>query len=149
MIVVLDTGPLGLATNPNRKNIDAHNCAIWLANLIRGGATICIPEIADYDLRRELLRLKRTNAIQRLDQLQKNVEYLKLSTEIMRNAAQLWANARNLGIPTAHDKAIDGDMILVAQAQARTNGDQVVIATVDLGDLPRFAPAKKWQDITV
>jgi len=34
----------------------------------------------------------------------------------MRQTAQLWAQARQQGQPTAGDKTIDGDMILVVQA---------------------------------
>jgi len=50
--IVLDTGPLGKISHPrpNREIAD------WLERLLREGALIYIPEIADYEVRRELIR---------------------------------------------------------------------------------------------
>jgi hypothetical protein len=61
-------------------------------------------------------------------------------------AAQLWAQARQQGQPTAGDKTIDGDMILVAQAMTLGVSD-VVIATTNVGHLSRFMTAELWQSI--
>ncbi|MGE0434782.1 MAG: hypothetical protein AB7K09_26125 [Planctomycetota bacterium] len=48
-VVVLDTGPLGLVTHP--RNADAKR---WLKSLVLAGFAVAVPEIADYELRREL-----------------------------------------------------------------------------------------------
>jgi hypothetical protein len=64
----------------------------------------------------------------------------------MNQAAKLWAQARQTGQPTAGDKTIDGDMILVAQAMILENPD-VVIATTNIGHLSRFIKAEMWQNI--
>ncbi len=64
----------------------------------------------------------------------------------MRQAAKLWAQARQQGQPTAGDKTIDADMILVAQAMTLEIPD-LVIATTNLGHLSRFITAELWQDI--
>jgi hypothetical protein len=63
-----------------------------------------------------LLQANKTKGIARLDDLAKFFEYLPIKTTAMRQAAQLWAQAHQQGQPTAGDKTIDGDMILVAQA---------------------------------
>ncbi len=64
----------------------------------------------------------------------------------MRKAAELWAQARQSGRQTAADPALDGDVILAAQAL--TLGlPQVVIATTNVGHLGRFVPAELWQNI--
>jgi len=109
--------------------------------------TILIPEIADYELRRELLRATKSTSIQRLDALAQATEYLPITTAIMRRAAQLWAQARKQGQPTAADDSIDADVILAAQA-IELGVPNIVIATTNVGHLARFVPARLWQDIT-
>ncbi len=64
----------------------------------------------------------------------------------MRQAAQLWSQARQQGQPIAGDKTIDGDMILVAQA-ITLGIPNIVIATTNLGHLSRFVAAELWQNI--
>jgi predicted nucleic acid-binding protein len=107
-----------------------------------------VPEIADYEVRRELLRANRVRGLARLDALTRLLEYLPLTTAAMRQAAVFWAQARQRGRPTADDKALDGDVILAAQALTLGAAD-VVIATTNVGHLSRFAPAALWPDITV
>ena len=51
------------------------------------------------------------------------------------------------GKPTAGDKTIDGDMILVAQAMSLAMPN-VVIATTNVGHLSRLIAAELWQNIT-
>jgi hypothetical protein len=64
-------------------------------------------------------------------------------------AAELWAQARRQGQPTAPDLALDADVILAAQARllAQQQPEPVVIATTNVGHLARFAPARLWRDI--
>jgi predicted nucleic acid-binding protein len=145
-IIVLDAGPLGLITNPN-LSAESVACAQWLQAHVRSGVRIIIPEIADYEVRRELLRASKIKGLARLDDLAKSIEYLPITTMAMRQAAKLWAQARQQGQPTAGDKTIDGDMILVAQAVTLQVPD-VVIATTNVGHLSRFIAAEVWQNVT-
>ena len=94
--IVLDSGPLGLVTNPGGSK-EAAACGQWLLNVASGGATVMVPEIADYEVRRELLRARRTAGIARLDALITQVEYLAITTSAMRQAATFWAKARQQG----------------------------------------------------
>lgn len=55
VIVLLDAGPLGTVTNP-KSSPENEACKNWLANLAYNGIEVVIPEIADYEVRRELLR---------------------------------------------------------------------------------------------
>lgn len=144
-IVLLDTGPLGLVTNPRRSPMSLQ-CARWLQELSSNSVRIVVPEIADYEIRRELLRANKTNGLSRLDALIDLAEYLPITTAAMRQAAQFWAQARQQGQPTAVDAALDGDVILAAQAITLDLSD-VVIATTNVGHLSRFAPAQLWQEI--
>ena len=104
-----------------------------------------VPEISDYELRRGLLRLRDPIGIQRLDDLHSLLEYLPITTEAMRQAAEFWADARRRGYATAPDLALDGDVILAAQAA--TLGSNVVIATENAGHLSRYTTASPWDQI--
>jgi hypothetical protein len=66
--VLLDTGVLGLVTNPQRSP-QAMQCLRWVEGLVRTEAQVLVPEIADYELRRELLRAQRLRGLARLDAL--------------------------------------------------------------------------------
>lgn len=144
-VIVLDTGPLGLVTNPKLFSESAV-CARWFQAHIAEGNRVIIPEIAEYELRRELLRANKIKGIARLDELAKFLEYLPITTAAMRQAAKFWAQARQQGQPTACDKTIDGDMILVAQAVTLAVSD-LVIATTNVGHLAKFVAAELWQTI--
>lgn len=63
-------------------------------------------------------------------------------------AANLWAEARQTGQPTADPKALDGDVILSAQARLLCDETTtVVVATTNVAHLSRFITALDWQDI--
>ena len=145
-IVLLDAGPLGLVTNP-RRSPRSTACAQWLQSLVSAGARVVIPEIADYEVRCELLRANKPNGIGQLDTLAKLLEYLPITTAAMRQAAVFWAEARQRGQPTAGDKTIDSDMILAAQGVMLGSSD-IGVATTNVGHLTRFVPADLWQNIT-
>ena len=137
--VVLDTGPLGRIAHPRRNP----EIAAWLERMIDAGVLIVLPEIADYELRRNLLLEGLSRSIARLDQLKEALSYLPLTTDVMVTAAELWADARRRGVPTADPNALDGDAILAAQA-LQVGG---VVATENVGHLSRFVEARSWREI--
>jgi predicted nucleic acid-binding protein len=144
-IVLLDSGPLGIVTNPKAASPLSQEGKVWLEYLPQKGYIVMLPEIADYEVRRELIRAGRTAAIRRLDQLKSQIPYRPLTTEVMLLAAQLWADARNRGKPTADSHALDGDVILAAQAILEVNaGNEVVIATTNVRHLSQFVDAREW-----
>lgn len=74
--------------------------------------------------------------------------YAPITTDIMLSAAQLWADARNQGTPTADAKALDADVILAATALAYLSVDsEVTIATTNIRHLARFVSAATWRTI--
>lgn len=110
---------------------------------------VCLPEIADYEVRRELLRLNSRDALSKLDGLKDTIDYISLNTGAMHQAAELWAEARRNGRPTADPHALDGDVILCAQARlAIDQSDDFVIATTNVGHLSRFVSARHWSEIS-
>ncbi len=146
MIILLDAGPLSLITNP-RGGPEAEACNLWMEGLLEQGIQIFVPEIADYEIRRELLRADKKQGLERLDALKAEVGFAPIKTTIVRKAAEYWAIARNMGRPTADDKAIDCDMFLVAQATELGQPGDVIIATTNVRHLSLFAQASRWEEI--
>jgi predicted nucleic acid-binding protein len=148
LCVVLDSGPLGMISNPRASAINLQ-CRQWVDTLLADDVLVYVPEIADYEIRRELLRASKVAGLQRLDAVNAQLRYLPLTTVMMRQAALLWAQMRQQGQPTAADVAIDGDVILAAQALSLATSDNtVVVATTNVGHLARMAPARLWHDIS-
>jgi hypothetical protein len=63
-----------MITNP-RNSPENEACKTWLANLAYNGVEVVIPEIADYEVRRELLRAGKVRGLGRLDALKSLLEY--------------------------------------------------------------------------
>jgi predicted nucleic acid-binding protein len=142
--VVPDTTPLGVLCHP-RNPPQVMACRQWIADLPAAGRRVIVPEIADYEVRRELIRVNSRLALTNLDQFRVRLEYLPLTTASIRFAAELWAQARNTGQPTASDHALDADVIVAAQALSLNT--PVVVATGNPSHLVRFVAADLWQNI--
>lgn len=152
MIFLLDSGPLGLASNP-KQSMEADACKTWLRGLIAAGHRALVPAITDYEVRRELRLYHKIQGLHRLDYLVATHGFLSLTDEALRQAADFWASARQQGLPTADRFALDADVILAAQAatldpaQWQQPGMHVAIATTNVGHLGRFADARLWRGI--
>ena len=148
MILLLDTGILGQLCHPSSK----HNRAAsdWLSAVLDDQIEhrVIVPEICDYELRRKLLHLiakgqSTQRSIERLDAFRQQLEFLPLDSSVMLKAAEFWCQARLDGQPTASSDALDGDVILAAQAA--TVGGTVV--TTNSKHLHRFVPASDLDDL--
>ena len=113
------------------------------------GVRVCLPEVIDYEIRRETILNRSLRGLRLLDDLQDLLEYMPIRTPVMRRAAELWAQARQRGKPTADPAALDVDVILAAQAQLlrEATGDEVVVATDNVRHLAQFVDARRWQEI--
>ena len=144
-IILLDSAPLGMVTNP-KQTVENESCRLWLRNLLSQGVEVIIPEITDYEVRRELLRARKLKGIKRLNALKRTLTYLQIDTETMLKAAEFWSRARQMGKPTASNDALDGDVILSAQAALLQNANnQVIVATTNVKHLSLFVDAKEWK----
>jgi hypothetical protein len=136
-----------MITNP-KSSPENEACKDWLAGLVVKGTVVVIPEIADYEVRRELLRAGKERGLGRLDALKAMLGYAPIMTPVMLKAAEFWATARGMGRKSADDASLDADMILAAQAWAiDRSGDQTVIATTNVRHLTLFSVARFWRDI--
>lgn len=151
-IVLLDSGPLGLVTNP-KESAESLACKDWLRQLTRDGHQALVPAITDYEVRRELKLYGKTNGLRNLDTLAASAGYVPLTSQALWLAADLWAQVRQAGLPTAERFALDADVILAAQARTldagfwEMPGATVVIATSNIGHLTCLADAQLWRDI--
>ncbi len=156
MIVVLDSGVLGLLARSIRDNSEMEDsevfqCNEWLYELLAKSIYVVTSEISDYEVRRELIRIK-SEGLQKLDNLRNEIDFLPLTTEVMKKAAEFWAEARQNNIPTADDKNIDADMIISAQWNIlcqEAPGRAIYVATTNIKHLKIFVGefAQNWQDI--
>lgn len=80
LIVLMDSGPLGLATNP-KASPTADACKRWLRDLRRAGHPALVPEIIDYELRRELRPFGKVEGLGKIDEFKTFGQYLPLTTE--------------------------------------------------------------------
>ncbi|MES2465334.1 MAG: nucleic acid-binding protein [Armatimonadota bacterium] len=144
----LDSTPLGLVTQRPGYSSEVDAIRQWLRDLLANGWTVYVAEIADYEVRRELIRAGKLASLRRLDSLQTSLTYLPITTEAMRLAADLWAQARNQGWATADPKALDGDVILAAQALSLAPPpESLIVATENVAHLSRYVTAAEWRSI--
>jgi predicted nucleic acid-binding protein len=149
MFVLLDMGILGLATNPKESH-ESLACRSWVRSLVRAHHRVVVPEVADYELRSELILGGKARGLRRLDTTIAALRYLPITTGTMRRAAELWASARRRGRPSAVDADLDGDAIIAAQAQLLAlTGEAVVVATTNVRHFELFVDARSWQEIGV
>ena len=137
--LILDSGPLGQIAHPKRHA----DVGTWFRGLLVAQTVIVVPEVADYEVRRNFILEGFTASIARLDGLKQSLVYLPLTTETMLRAAELWAEARRRGRPTGDPNELDGDVILAAQAL------QVgaAVVTDNVGHLSQFVEARTWKEI--
>ena len=146
--VFLDSTPLGLITQRRGQSPLVDACQQWYEDLNASGWDVYLPEITDYEVRRELIRAGKTGGLARLDRLASTAIYLPITTAAMRLASDLWAQARQGGWATADPHALDGDVILAAQALALAPAPSgLVVATGNVAHLSRYVPAQEWTAI--
>lgn len=151
-VLLLDSNVVSRLCHPSRE--ENRPVADWLTgHLLRSSdsLTIYLPEIVDYEVRRGLLHVAfrsgqpTTKSLRRLDRLSESLDYLPLTTPMMRRAASLWAEARHRGTPTAAESAVDGDVILAAQA-LEVEG---TVVTDNVRHLEQFVSARRWDQVPV
>jgi predicted nucleic acid-binding protein len=150
-LIFLDASPLSTLSDP-RNSPSVIAITSWLISKVNSGVIVCIPEIVDYELRREMVRSNKTDSIIALNNLQSVCKYISTTTETYLLAADYWAQLRNSGLPTGDPKKIDIDVILCAQAatEARRLGlssSEFIVATSNVDHIQRLVPADKWENI--
>ena len=83
--ILLDTRPLGMITN-RPGNPECQAIQQWFNTI---SDRILLPEISDYELRRELLRANKQRGLRQLDQLKTSIPYLPITTQTMLKTVPL------------------------------------------------------------
>ena len=91
-VILLDSGPLGMVSNPSAAAVN-ERCRNWMEDLLRRGAEVKVPEIIDYELRRELIRVRAAAGLARLDDLVTRLGLVSLDGPTMHRAATFWAQS--------------------------------------------------------
>ncbi len=118
MIIILDTFPTSSTGKlPGRTPTLLDQCRQWITACETAGHRILIPAISYYEALRELEMRQAVSQIARLQTFCLQApRFIPLTTGHLETAAQIWGQARRAGQPTADPQALDGDVILAAQA---------------------------------
>ena len=89
-LIFLDSGPLGLMVRaPGKPQVQ--RCLAWLNAVMRNAAVVVIPEIAHYEVRRELIRIRAVDSLRRLEYAldpSSGFDHLTLTTDAIIKAAE-------------------------------------------------------------
>ena len=149
--IILDSSPLSsIAKSASTPPSVTDQCRQWIISCLAAGHSVRVPAIAYYETLRELERL---NATQQIDRLKTFCfmdpdRFIRLETVHLEHAATLWAKVRNAGIPTASPAALDGDVIIAAQALSLgIPTPNLIVATSNPNHISRFVTADHWTNI--
>lgn len=135
-VVLLDTGPLGAVVHTNVKE----NVKGWANFLREQRIALRVPEITDYELRRELILKGFIKSLRKLDQYRRTKRFLPITSQATFEAADLWAESRRSGSPTSEDASLNGDAILAGQAICLLSEfDEVIIVSENVDHLRTFS----------
>jgi predicted nucleic acid-binding protein len=140
MRLLLDTGVLGQVIHP-RRHADVR---AWLARAVAVHEFL-VSEVCDYELRRELLRIGARRSLERLDEMERELRYVPVTTATWRSAAGLWAMARRAGRPSADRRSLDADVLVAAQARA----EDAVVVTMNPTHFELFVEAIEWSNVSL
>ena len=120
----------------------------WARRLIEAGVRCFVPEVSLYEVRRELIRARKTAGVRQLESLRSALDYAPVTTPAWDLAGALWAESRARGRPTGPDLSIDADVLLAATALTAAGTNRgVVVASANVKHLAQFVPTRPWDQI--
>ena len=154
MIILIDSGILGILSNPNESEVNT-KCEEWLYNKITKGCTVVTSQICKYEVKRSLILCQKKNSLQaegleKLADLEKLIDFIPMTEEDIDIACQLWADSIIVGIQVAPQQDINFDLIICSQWQrlkTESPGREITIATHNIRHLKRFAHAELWENL--
>jgi hypothetical protein len=98
---------------------------------------VVVPEIEDYEVRRELLRAGKDSGLGRLDAFKALLSYAPITTPVMLKAAEFWATARTMGRHSADDASLARRRVTLPPTHMKASFGP---AAPHAGRLPRLGP---------
>ncbi len=150
MIIILDTFPASSgAKRPGKELSVSDTCREWVDGCEVAGHTMLVPAISYYEALREMERRQAARQVIRLRSFcLLPTRFIPLTTMHLDLAAKLWGEVRRDGQPTASSDALDGDVILAAQALSLgLSPSEYIVATTNVRHLARFVPCDEWTNI--
>lgn len=141
LLIALDSGPLGQLAHPDPNRYP--ELSQWFDSHLMAGTVFLLPEISDFEVRRNLILEQRERSLRRLDSLTIRARYLPINTAAMRLAARYWAQSRRAGRSVGDPRELNADVILAAQAILA----KAIVATENIGHLAQFTEAHPWPSI--
>lgn len=151
MIIVLDTFPTSCVSKRpgNKPPTLSDQCRQWVNDCESAGHRVLIPAISYYEVLRELEQREAVRQIVRLKEFcLRPHRFLPLTRVHLETAAQLWGQSRRSGQPTADPQALDGDVILAAQALSLSvTSPELIVATTNPAHISRYVKADLWTNV--
>lgn len=110
--LMLDTNVLARICHPSLHQ----DVKEWLRRLLERGAAapeILVSVLADYELRRVLMKQQGVESLAHLDALEQSLRFVPLTVEASRRAAGMRRESGVAGSPSLSD----GDLLMAAQAE--------------------------------
>ena len=104
---------------------------------------VLLSDVADYEVRGELVRSKALRGLALLDGMPVRAQRLRMTDATWLRAATLWAQLVPLGRPPA--KGIAGDVHLAAQADL----EGATVVTYNLKDFADVVSASLWTNVPI
>src|SRR5439155_20282768 len=118
-VTLLDSGPLSKYTHAKATHKN-ELCRQRVNALLVAGDEVWAPGISVYEVRRELVRSDLIDPapgrVARFDAAVAVLGILPVTQEVLQRATEVWADARLRNLPMKSKDALEGDVILVAQA---------------------------------
>lgn len=131
-----------------RAGATSRDILTWVSRCRAAGHIFYIPEVIDYEIRRELIRAGKQTGIVNLDAFKASFNFVYINSDAMTLAASLWAAVRRGGYATGHPERLDIDVILAAQALLLPSPPgSLIVATSNVRHLSRFVAADEWRNI--